>query len=266
MDPATAMLLATIGNTIFSGIASSADARRQREGVRKQNAENRALAQLQHRQNIELWNMQNKYNHPLQQMQRLKSAGLNPRMIYGSGAASAAGTAGDVRGYNRAEAKNVEEGIKEFGNMINYRAINAQTNNVEAYTALTKQKTLVEAQKALQEALNTEIKGRTKEWLIDTAFENYWKTFYEADKARSQSEILKNQSEILQATKPQQIDMVKQRLHSIIKNNEGQALLNELRKLERNLNAVGVQKADNLIYRALIQSGLIDEFLKLIKY
>lgn len=265
MDPATAMLLSQAGSAIIGGIASSRDAKRQREGVRNQNAENRALARMQHQHNIELWEMQNKYNHPLQQMQRLKAAGLNPRMIYGSGAASAAGTAGDVKGYDRAEARNVEEGIKEFGNMINYRAINAQTNNVEAYTALTKQKTLVEAQKALQEALNTEIKGETKEWVIDTAFENYWKTFYEADKARSQGEILKNQSEILQATKPQQINMVEQRLQSIIKNNKGQDLLNELRELERNLNEIGVQKADNLIYRALIQSGLLDKFLNLIR-
>ena len=32
------------------------------------------------------WKLQNQYNHPRQQMQRLKEAGLNPNLIYGNGA------------------------------------------------------------------------------------------------------------------------------------------------------------------------------------
>lgn len=31
------------------------------------------------------WNLMNDYNHPLQQMARLKAAGLNPLLVYGSG-------------------------------------------------------------------------------------------------------------------------------------------------------------------------------------
>lgn len=31
------------------------------------------------------WNLQNNYNHPIQQMERLKAAGLNPLLVYGSG-------------------------------------------------------------------------------------------------------------------------------------------------------------------------------------
>lgn len=41
------------------------------------------------------WRIQNKYNHPTQQMQRLKEAGLNPHLIYGTG--SAATTAAPAR-------------------------------------------------------------------------------------------------------------------------------------------------------------------------
>lgn len=36
--------------------------------------------------NLEAWNMQNAYNTPQAQMERLQAAGLNPRLIYGSGA------------------------------------------------------------------------------------------------------------------------------------------------------------------------------------
>lgn len=34
---------------------------------------------------MQSWNMMNDYNHPIQQMERLKAAGLNPLLVYGSG-------------------------------------------------------------------------------------------------------------------------------------------------------------------------------------
>jgi hypothetical protein len=46
--------------------------------------------------NLSQWHRQNKYNHPLEQMQRLEAAGLNPNMIYGSSPGSAVGNAGSV--------------------------------------------------------------------------------------------------------------------------------------------------------------------------
>ena len=49
---------------------------------------------LANKQNIEFWNMQNAYNTPKQQMARLKDAGLNPNLIYGSNANT--GVAGSV--------------------------------------------------------------------------------------------------------------------------------------------------------------------------
>jgi len=50
--------------------------------------------QLADQQNIKFWNMQNAYNTPKQQMARLKDAGLNPNLIYGSNANT--GVAGSV--------------------------------------------------------------------------------------------------------------------------------------------------------------------------
>lgn len=37
------------------------------------------------RNDKEMWNMTNEYNSPVQQMQRLKDAGLNPNLVYGGG-------------------------------------------------------------------------------------------------------------------------------------------------------------------------------------
>lgn len=38
--------------------------------------------------NLEAWNLQNAYNTPQAQMQRLQEAGLNPRLIYGEGSSA----------------------------------------------------------------------------------------------------------------------------------------------------------------------------------
>ena len=34
---------------------------------------------------MQAWQIANDYNHPIQQMERLKAAGLNPNLVYGSG-------------------------------------------------------------------------------------------------------------------------------------------------------------------------------------
>ena len=49
------------------------------------NADNMELAKYQWEKNLEMWHLQNQYNLPKNQMARLKSAGLNPNLVYGSG-------------------------------------------------------------------------------------------------------------------------------------------------------------------------------------
>lgn len=51
----------------------------QRQNAYNIQAENRAM-----QNNIQLWNMQNAYNTPAAQMQRLQDAGLNPNLAYGT--------------------------------------------------------------------------------------------------------------------------------------------------------------------------------------
>lgn len=45
----------------------------------------RQLADEAYQRDVAMWNMQNAYNTPAQQMQRLNQAGLNPNLVYGSG-------------------------------------------------------------------------------------------------------------------------------------------------------------------------------------
>ena len=78
IDPALITGLGSLASTFLGNIGSK---RRQK---------------LADRQNVDFWKMQNQYNLPKNQMQRLKDAGLNPNLIYGSSPAGASGSAGSI--------------------------------------------------------------------------------------------------------------------------------------------------------------------------
>lgn len=89
---------------------------------------------LANKQNIEFWNMQNAYNTPKAQMGRLKDAGLNPNLIYGSGSANT-GVAGSIAP-SKASPYNIQNPIPLQASLlqsqINLNNSNANKNNVQA--------------------------------------------------------------------------------------------------------------------------------------
>ena len=76
MDPVTAAALINAGSQASSGIFGFF-------GQRKQNQHNLQLAKDARDHDVNMWNMQNQYNTPSMQMQRLTEAGLNPHLMYG---------------------------------------------------------------------------------------------------------------------------------------------------------------------------------------
>ena len=89
---------------------------------------------LANRQNVEFWNMQNSYNTPKAQMGRLKDAGLNPNLIYGSGSANT-GVAGSIAP-SKASPYNIQNPIPLQASLlqsqIDLNNSNAHKNNVQA--------------------------------------------------------------------------------------------------------------------------------------
>lgn len=76
-----------IGGGIIGAVSSAIQNKKAREFAERQYAQQRRDALMD-------WNMQNEYNSPAAQMQRLKLAGLNPNLVYGHGADA---TSGPVR-------------------------------------------------------------------------------------------------------------------------------------------------------------------------
>lgn len=95
---------------------------------------NQKQNQQAYEQNLEMWNKQNLYNHPTQQMQRLKEAGLNPNLVYGSGTSVTAGS-GPTKQPAQANIRTGLDTMSMLGQYQNIKLTKAQTNNIEAETA-----------------------------------------------------------------------------------------------------------------------------------
>ena len=89
-------------NTILTGALGigqgAINAKQQRKNIRRQLAADKELAQFAYSQDLDMWERQNAYNAPTEQMARLRAAGLNPHLVYGSGSV-AGNTAGQMPKY-----------------------------------------------------------------------------------------------------------------------------------------------------------------------
>jgi len=153
LDPITASAIiggVASGAGLTSGIIGS---RKNRQAVKQINRDNKNTA----------WEMHNAaraeavsdmhYNDPKQQMQRLKEAGLNPRMIYGSGGnVASAPTRSSPTDAPKADAPQIDinaiqNGLSDLGgvmgNYVKLTQTNAQTDNLRAYRELLETENMV---------------------------------------------------------------------------------------------------------------------------
>lgn len=124
-----------IGGSIIAAAGAGAQAISAGFGNKKRIAAAKEAATVANQRNIENWERANKYNDPSAAMARLKAAGLNPNMVYGTGSATG-GTAGAVGGAS-APVPNIQD-IPI--NMPDALGILGQYQNIEkakAQTALT---------------------------------------------------------------------------------------------------------------------------------
>lgn len=91
------------------------------------------------------WQMQNEYNSPLQQMERLKAAGLNPNLVYGNGATatSSQGVRASQSGSYTPKAPQIDFAGIASG-VLQARMQNVQIGNLE------KQREIMEEEKRLK--------------------------------------------------------------------------------------------------------------------
>lgn len=202
--------------------------------------------------NIDMWNRQNEYNNPTQQMARLKNAGLNPNMIYGTSPTSAVGNADSVAPSKAAEY-NFDNPLKDINLVSAQKRTEAQTNNLES------QNTVNEANAALlgSKQAGEMIKNDRSSLGLKLATELY-NTSAEAQKMNLEqikANVFGKHLDNYKISKgmKDQLSRIHDEANYAKANFQGQQKLNTLRQLEINLNRIGVQKSDSLWSRILGQ-------------
>lgn len=121
------------------------------------------MADTAYIRNLEQWNRENAYNDPQAMMARLKGAGLNPMMAYGSGslAANSAANGASAPTYNPQYSyqASATPQIDPMGLMASVQQLSmgkAQINKVKEETAILQQEKIIRSVDALMATLNEE--------------------------------------------------------------------------------------------------------------
>ena len=156
--------------SLLGGLGSSAMNNNAVQDTNKANMEiAKYQAQWQQQENekayqrsLNMWNLQNEYNSPTQQMVRIRAAGLNPNLVYGNGVAG--NSSGSTPQYEPAKFNaptmqayrgwnlGISDAISQF---LAYRTAKAQVDNMEAQNSLIRQQTATEATKQANIAAST---------------------------------------------------------------------------------------------------------------
>lgn len=205
--------------------------------------------------NIEFWHMQNAYNHPTSQMQRLREAGLNPNLIYGTSPTSAVGNSDNIAP-SKAPNYKIDNPLAQINQFADLDQRNAQTDNLRTQNTVLTQEAILKAAQ-VGKTLTETARGKhdlglakdLKDTQVSAATENL--RYLEQQVIGRQID-----NEIKDQTKANLVKDVFYRVKNAKAALEGQQLLNELRSLERDLKQIGIEKNDPWYFRIFGRGAL----------
>nr|QJB21680.1 MAG: DNA pilot protein [Microvirus sp.] len=219
-------------------------------GQSSANRTNIKLAKQQREWDLKMWNMQNEYNKPENQMSRLNAAGLNPNLVYGSGNVS-----GNVVGSSpRASVPHVENVMSGFrpndyamSALSAYQSMNrnqAEVDLINANRELAERKANSETVNSLLKTVLVDLNReripliRSQKGLTDINIDFTGKKMSLTDSIRAVNEarlpILKNEGVISGVRAGYAERITKQELENLI-------LLSRLRRGQESINNAKIQ-------------------------
>ena len=217
MDPLT--VAAGAAGSLLSSVIGNIGAKKREEAAR--------------RANVAFWEKQNLYNLPKNQMQRLKEAGLNPNLIYGSSPAGAGGNAGAI-----SPAKAAPYSFENpINSTVQMSLLPLQAGKIQAETANT-------LKKAGLTDLNTKLLKKNFNSLAEL------QTYTTASAYQT---LLKDQISTTVADKTQQQKILSEITKLAILNKDLDIRNSQanIEKFKSNLADQGITMNDNIIHRLL---------------
>ncbi len=192
------LLAAGIGAAAASIFGSVLNAQSQQRA----NAMNMKIAKYQNAWNLEQWNRENEYNLPTAQMARLKAAGLNPNLVYGSGGAST--TAAQSPRAAAANYQAIDYGLDNQGQqavntymayqnfLLQKSHVDAQNNVLQAQADAVRANTLYTTARRIKEELGNQMTRQTWDYQTGALQEKY-RRLQLGNALLGQQQILNNQ-------------------------------------------------------------------------
>ena len=211
---------------------------------------------------LDMWNRQNLYNSPKEQMKRLIEAGLNPHLMYGQGTVGNAQTPSmptqpkpaSPGGYQKALFQNPAMNVNPFQQYHTFRNLGAQTNNTEEITKNMAQQTANLAIDGLSKALHLNTDKKTQYDVVRQAK-------YQADAAFQNSQNLIKQGRLIGAQEQnaiKQLKLIGQQLKNATKDGEIKALIKDIRQEELNYKRKTGTTDPGIWERILFESGIYE--------
>lgn len=262
MDPITIGLgAAGIASGLFNTVSQI--------GANKKNREwSESMYERQKADQLAAWGMQNEYNSPASQMKRLQEAGLNPHLVYGSGAANQAAPVkiGDAPAFkHQAASFDPSPAISTLGAYYDTKMKTAQIDMLKTQQTVAVQEALLKQaqtantmQQTARGQFDLNMLNSLKENSLQMAQMNLRKLTAEAalTENRDTREGVMNAVNVAEAFKRMaktdadmsMMSVQKQKLWQDIQTGK---LDQQLKLFEIKLNRMGITKQDPVYYRVL---------------
>lgn len=204
--------------------------------------------------NVANWDTQNAYNHPSQQMARLREAGLNPNLIYGTSQSAAVGNADKIAEVKPADF-NISNPTDSISNYAAMRGTQAKTDNTTQNTQLQREQELLTSAKTRRENINTLKDGLG--YKMDKDMYNTSQEMQRAVLEDTKQAIIGKRSDnyVKTHTEKTQVLEAEMRVKNAGATLTGQQLKNELDAIKLFYRDLGIELTDNKIYRILSKNS-----------
>lgn len=247
--------------TAIAGITASAiQSSKNRKSQEQTNREARQFAletmQQQRQWALQDFETQNKYNSPIEQMNRLRQAGLNPNLVYGRGADNTADSIRSVQnqGYSPIAPKHDWSGVNStIQNFQNMRSAEKQIENMKATGALIKAQEVKTLAEAADKSFDLEFKKQVED-------HNLRRVMAESSTAQSESVEAYNRSATsMRRAAAEALEMELKNVNTALQRERLEAEIEyinsgtALRDAEAKLTAIGINRNDPIYMRILGQ-------------
>lgn len=219
------------------------------------------LNQQQWQRDLEMWDWTNEYNSPRRQMQRLKEAGLNPNLVYGSGGVGSGNTAASAP---RAPSQTVDfssrqsplEGLASVISAYqDTRMKSAQIDQVQAMADNAKARTINELERKIQVTAmgqSARIKAQYDKDFLEKysqslAQHSFQKSIQSVQKGRRELSLM-DQRAVTENMRQNVMGSQKQSIDKDIENKNADILFKQYRN---QFMKMGVTTSDNIVIRFL---------------